>query len=156
MKYKICTRCKIRKPLNRKYFFVETNNKLGFQTCCKLCHQWYVNRSIRRKPDKYKEIFTRSNKNRTKEQQRMDDRRKREKDLQKIRTRYLSWRMLQRGEIKRENCLVCGSTDSEIHHLDYNTPDNIVWLCSYHHKRRHLLKKHIEHEKYLAMNNLNT
>jgi hypothetical protein len=45
--------------------------------------------------------------------------------------------MVNKGEIKKENCEVCGSSESEIHHLDYDNALDIKWLCKIHHREIH-------------------
>lgn len=48
------------------------------------------------------------------------------------------------GKIKRQPCQICGKL-AEVHHIDYNNPLNIVWLCRKHHwqiyENPELLKK---------------
>jgi len=34
-------------------------------------------------------------------------------------------------------CEVCGEENSEAHHLDYNDPLNVLWLCKKHHREWH-------------------
>lgn len=41
------------------------------------------------------------------------------------------------GNIKREDCEVCGDPMSEIHHPDYDNPLLICWLCHKHHMQLH-------------------
>ncbi len=36
---------------------------------------------------------------------------------------------LRRGKIKRANCIVCGSAESEMHHEDYSKPLEVDWMC---------------------------
>jgi len=40
---------------------------------------------------------------------------------------------LNRGKIKKENCSICGSTESQMHHKDYYKPLEVTWLCRDHH-----------------------
>jgi len=47
--------------------------------------------------------------------------------------------LIRAGKISRGKCAKCGKPNSEAHHKDYNKPDNIEWLCTYHHKRLHNL-----------------
>ncbi len=44
----------------------------------------------------------------------------------------------KKGDIKKKNCIVCGSDKSEAHHPDYNYPLSVVWLCDKHHKEEHV------------------
>jgi len=36
-----------------------------------------------------------------------------------------------------ENCQVCGGPNAEIHHLDYDKPLEVLWLCHHHHRLTH-------------------
>lgn len=40
---------------------------------------------------------------------------------------------VKNGELKRDDCMVCGSPKSEAHHEDYSKPLNVIWLCHKHH-----------------------
>lgn len=44
---------------------------------------------------------------------------------------------LRFGEISKQPCEVCGSTEVEAHHCDYNKPADVMWLCHKHHKEWH-------------------
>lgn len=44
---------------------------------------------------------------------------------------------VKRGVIKKEPCRVCGNQKSEIHHIDYSKPLEIMWLCREHHMEWH-------------------
>jgi hypothetical protein len=54
------------------------------------------------------------------------------KNVKKYRCRGLSWYYVKRGEIVRTGCEVCGKK-AEMHHLNYDDPKNIMWLCRTHH-----------------------
>ena len=38
---------------------------------------------------------------------------------------------------QREDCAVCGDTETEAHHEDYSKPLDVIWLCSSCHKQVH-------------------
>lgn len=40
---------------------------------------------------------------------------------------------IRSGKLKREPCEVCGTVKVEAHHVDYEKPFEIVWLCRKHH-----------------------
>jgi len=44
---------------------------------------------------------------------------------------------LRRGLLRKCPCEVCGSTESEAHHVDYSLPLTVTWLCRRHHKAAH-------------------
>jgi Protein of unknwon function (DUF3310) len=46
---------------------------------------------------------------------------------------------IQIGKLVRQPCERCGTTEHVVaHHEDYSKPLDVVWLCKYHHKERHL------------------
>lgn len=53
-------------------------------------------------------------------------------------TRRRTKALLDRGEIKRYPCAICGDPNAEAHHPDYSDPSYVVWLCKYHHSEHHL------------------
>ena len=45
---------------------------------------------------------------------------------------------IAKGKIKKTPCAVCGTEENiQVHHLDYKTHDNIVFLCMVHHQEVH-------------------
>lgn len=58
----------------------------------------------------------------------------------KAQSRYQTHKALQSGTITKQPCEVCGMEKVEAHHLDYQKPTNIMWLCRKHHREWH--KKH--------------
>ena len=70
-------------------------------------------------------------------------RRKYERYPQRMRTRALTRKWVYHGKINRpEICSRCGiSGKIEAHHIDYASPQLIIWLCSNCHRREHKIKK---------------
>ena len=44
---------------------------------------------------------------------------------------------LKRGTLQRGSCEVCGVTKTEAHHVDYDRPLDVRWLCTTHHRQTH-------------------
>lgn len=44
---------------------------------------------------------------------------------------------IERGELQREPCFMCGSSKSDAHHPDYSSPMAVTWLCRPHHNQLH-------------------
>ena len=45
--------------------------------------------------------------------------------------------LVKRGTIIKGNCQICGDKNVHTHHLDYNNPRNVRWLCKLHHQELH-------------------
>jgi len=54
----------------------------------------------------------------------------------KNKTRYKTKQAVNKGELVREGCRVCGEK-AEMHHKDYNDHLDILWLCKKHHEKEH-------------------
>jgi len=55
----------------------------------------------------------------------------------KIWARQYTNNAIRAGEIQREPCIICGEVKTEAHHLDYERPSIIMWLCYQCHRRVH-------------------
>lgn len=54
------------------------------------------------------------------------------------RTRSITGYLRATGRLKPEPCLLCGATEVQVHHPDYNNPYRVEWLC---------MPCHIEHHR---------
>lgn len=57
--------------------------------------------------------------------------------------RYKTKKAIASGVIKKLSCEVCGSKDSQVHHLDYNNPLEVIFLCDTHHRQWHRDNKNL-------------
>ena len=55
-------------------------------------------------------------------------------------TREKTRKLIKEGLVKKQPCEICGNI-AEIHHLDYKNPNEIKFLCKYHHREWHLNNK---------------
>lgn len=39
--------------------------------------------------------------------------------------------------LAKQPCEVCGATPAEGHHIDYASPERVMWLCKAHHAQTH-------------------
>jgi hypothetical protein len=90
-------------------------NKIGKQRYCQKCK----NASMRLNRLKYCELS--------------------ELEKKKSNARSYTHVLIKRGKIKKENCCICNSSRSEVHHVDYDKPKEIVWFCRLHHLEHHKL-----------------
>lgn len=52
----------------------------------------------------------------------------------KTKARRVAYNWLQSGKIIKQTCRICDNPDSEMHHLDYGKPTEIMWLCGFCHR----------------------
>lgn len=55
----------------------------------------------------------------------------------KQRSRMLLNKAVASGEILKKPCVVCGAEKTQAHHIDYNKPFDVLWLCPLHHAKLH-------------------
>jgi hypothetical protein len=51
------------------------------------------------------------------------------------------------GKIIKMPCEICGNTQSQAHHDDYDLPLEVRWLCSEHHHAWHMVNGEGQHAK---------
>ena len=61
----------------------------------------------------------------------------REKSLLVKKARKITNILLKTGELVRIPCEVCGEEKVDVHHLDYNKPRLVMFLCKKHHVEWH-------------------
>ena len=118
---KICTQCKIEKPLD--LFQKDKRLRSGISSWCKQCvaitqRQWKRTKVGR---TSYMKANKKSN----------DKTPARLKAYTKV--RYA----LERGDLIKEPCEVCADPKSQAHHEDYSKPFDVIWLCQEHHTAIH-------------------
>ena len=78
----------------------------------------------------------------------------------KVMVQQLVQRAVERGEIKRKPCALCGNAKSVAHHPNYHKPLKVIFLCHVHHRQYHYAgrKKEIDVDNFVgeAKNNVNT
>lgn len=50
----------------------------------------------------------------------------------KLRIRSKSRQLLKKGYIKKQSCQLCYCPESKMVHVNYESPENIIWLCKKH------------------------
>jgi len=51
----------------------------------------------------------------------------------KYKARYIVRNAVRLGQLTKEPCEICGSTEVESHHDDYSKPLEVRWFCHQHH-----------------------
>lgn len=121
---KFCTKCKIEKSIDEFYKSAFTRD--GVESYCISCKSVYnKERREGKKLLSFKQVaphqkfWLQENK------------------LKKIAHQKVAY-AIQKGELVRQPCEKCGTTENVVaHHEDYNKPLEVVWLCKFHHKERH-------------------
>ena len=118
MDTKVCGKCKQEKPISEFY----PSKRDGYRSRCKLCHKedcrGYAQTGYYAK---YQTGY-----------------RQRANTKIKIFARNYTNNKIWAGKLQREPCAMCGKEQVQAHHLDYNQPLIIVWLCADCHRKVHL------------------
>lgn len=75
-----------------------------------------------------------------------ETRRKNPLTVEKARVYGMVYRAIEKGQIQKSPCQVCGKEEVEAHHSDYNKPLDVMWLCKSCHVEWHRNNKAIEPE----------
>jgi len=110
---KICAKCRRDLPVSEYWKEAQRNDNLNNR--CKNC----VKKIAR---DKY-----------TAKKQQL----RRAREIDKYKARTLIANGVAAGKILKQPCFLCGEVKVQGHHLDYDFPDKVVWLCHQHHWSTH-------------------
>ena len=114
---KHCLGCKQDKPLTE--FWKDRYRSSGYHSRCRDC----TNNQRARKHRKYI----------TKNLNEITDAR----ELLKRKARIEVANAVKTGKLVRQDCMLCGDPKTYGHHLDYDYPLAVVWLCRKHHEGVH-------------------
>jgi len=124
----LCHKCN--QSLDSSLFYIARDKPTGHMYHCKECDKKIQRiRDNSDKRRKYHAMYSQIRWKNIKENPEENN-----KQLCRMKTRYY----VRVEKIKKENCLICGSKETQIHHLDYKMPPNIVFLCNLHHNHKHL------------------
>lgn len=158
---KKCSKCNEEK--HHRLFYT---NKGKINSRCKVCHNTAVKKSKNKNKEsylKYGRDYYHKNKERRREYEReyykenkllISERKrvynkewyhKNKLNKEKHLVRSRTYNKIKNGTINIKDCESCGSSVSvEVHHLDYNNPDQIMFLCRQCHVDWHKFNKAIE------------
>ena len=146
METKICSKCKERKPVSEFYKSARDGRRSVCISCQRIAAKEYNSRPESRERHKIwwrlykKEYYARLEpRKRLRAFMRAYIKGYSKRPLVKLKAwarRYTSNAVVA-GEITREPCTICGEEQTEAHHLDYERPYIIMWLCRGCHKKVH-------------------
>ena len=133
---KPCCACKEIKPLSEFYSTKRGNNGMWYSGRCKPCHLEHC-RELRNS-EHGKEVYrkwTQSESGKIAVKKRMD--KWRERNKHKDIAHYTVSNAIRDNRLKRQPCRICGNPKGEAHHLSYDDPYNLDWLCKNCHIKVH-------------------
>ena len=116
---KACTTCKEQKDVDQ--FFRDKTKPDGRAACCRACRKVQSARCYQKNPDAVRVRIQAW-------QSKHPDRRPAHKAVESA---------IERGDMTRQPCRVCGNPKTDAHHDDYTKPLEVDWLCRLHHIARH-------------------
>lgn len=129
---KVCFKCKKEKGISN--FYKHPQMKDGRVNKCKDCNKVDVINNRKKNIDYYRS-YDRKRGNR---QCAGYLRKYRESYPKKYKAHLIVNYAIRAGNLFREPCAICESTESvHAHHDDYSKPLNIRWLCAAHHRQWH-------------------
>jgi hypothetical protein len=143
---KKCKQCGALLPLSEYY-----DTKAGKFSKCKECvrenvkknradKEEYYKAYDRNRPDKEERNKATLDRQKTPEGKQAHNKRNKEwadRNTKQRAANYAVSNAVRDGVLKKLPCFVCGDLEVEGHHPDYDTPLDVVWLCTAHHKEIH-------------------
>lgn len=132
---KTCFKCGATKPLDE--FYPHRHMSMGRLNKCKVCTRLdvaarYRSPEGRKKVAEYERKRAQSNHRRAKALEYQRERRKRNPEKAKAHSAVSN--AIRDGRLVRKPCEICGDPNSQAHHLDYNHPLAVRWMCFKHHR----------------------
>ena len=121
-------------------FYKNTTRKDGLRGRCKLCADMATRKWEKENRTRYNEtqkLCARKNRQLKREQFSAHRAKNRKKYPEKAKAQSIITCLIQKGEITKLPCAVCGKTKVEAHHPDYSKPYDVIWLCRYDHLQKH-------------------
>jgi hypothetical protein len=126
--HKPCCHCKEVKPLAEFYSTKRGNNGTWYSGRCRPCHLAHC-KALRDCPNgkEVYRVWTQSESGKVSVKKRMEKWAAANK--QKNIAHYTVCNAIRDNRLKRQPCRVCGKPNGEAHHISYDDPYNLDWLC---------------------------
>jgi hypothetical protein len=124
---KLCCECKERKPLS-EFYSTKRNNGIWYAGKCKPCYLSHYKNY--RKSDHGKNVYhnwVNSDSGKKAVEKRMSKWRSSHPEKRKAHSCVSN--AIRDNRLTKKSCRICGSVNSEAHHLSYDDPFNVDWLC---------------------------
>ena len=134
--HKPCCKCGEIKPLSEFYSRTRGKNGMGYSGKCKPCFLEHCKKY--RESERGKEVYhqwVNSENGSASVHKRMEI--WREKNKEKRRAHSAISNAIRDNRLKRMPCRICGNSKGEAHHLSYDDPFNVDWLCKSCHINLH-------------------
>lgn len=147
---RVCLRCHVEKPLTE--FWVSVNHELGRWIYCKICGsqmtaEYRSTANGKATKAAVQRRYARTIKGRAAHKTATGN--YVTQHPEKTATRRATKRAVRSGVLTPTACAICGSAKVvECHHLNYDDPHDVIWLCQMHHLEHHgkILWKELEVE----------
>lgn len=124
--------------------FYKPPRRVTYLKVCRKCERAAQKARERRSPEAYMAALERSRRKKRKPRKTL----KKQHD-DKGRVRSLTSRRIRAGWIpKADACSQCGALNPQVHHVNYDRPDDILWLCSKCHGKQHRLDMETLRQRY--------
>jgi len=128
---KICAGCETEKPISE--FYKQSRNSDGHYSKCKSCTIKYQRN---REKKLTREISLRWY-YRNREKAIATRKVYKANNAEKTFAHHVVERAIEKGDLIRSPCVICGYDQTHGHHDNYEKPLDVVWLCPQHHSERH-------------------
>lgn len=132
--FKMCRGCGNLLPLSS--FYKHSRMKDGYLNHCKICKRLSSKKHREENEEYYKQYRINYERDYVKES--LYNRKRRVLEPHKYKARVAVGNALRDGKLIKLPCEVCGGVENvQGHHVDYDKPLEVVWLCPKHHTEVH-------------------
>ena len=132
---KKCVSCLNTKPLS-EFYLHRKGDAISYSGKCKSCYSAHY-KAYRASPHgrEVYQAWTKTETGSISIQNRIDKWRKKNKEHRRCHSKISN--AIRDNRLTRQPCRICGTAGGEAHHLSYDDPYNIDWLCKSCHTKLH-------------------
>jgi hypothetical protein len=140
---KKCAKCGETKVLSEFYIYKRPQGGIGYTGRCRPCHLVHCKELRDSDHGKTVSLAWRASE-RGKEVMKNRAARWAAKNKNKYKAGYLLHNAVRDGRLERQPCRICGTPNGEGHHISYDEPLSVDWLCKSCHMDAHYPQRHHE------------